>query len=526
MAKPESVAQSATTDEKSLDEKGSDHVAVLEAIAEDHEAEVGYDLYKQARDGSLEWTPKEERRVLRRIDFFILPIFCITQGLAFLDKTALNIANLFSIKADLHVTGSQYSWFASAFYIGYLVFAEPATWLLQRYPTGKVMGSFVFIWGIVVMSTAACRSFGGALVNRIILGALEACITPGLGLMTPFWWRLNEQPLRHLSWYCFNGVGGIIGDLLAYGFGHVTHSAVPKWALIFLTLGAFTTVWGAFVFLFVPDAPPSAKFLDKRQKLIAVQRVAENRTGIKNHKFKHYQLIQALKDPKTWILFLASISAQIPNGVVSNFSTIIIKGLGFGLYETILLDIPSSLFQIASLVISGYIAGRFKNMRCIMMFTGNAICIIAAAVLTYGPQEQKWGRLVAFWFTSFQSVGFSLSLVMVSANVGGFTKRQVTAVIVFIGYCAGNIAGPHVLIDSEADTGYPTATKAMMAGYAAKCGLHVILGLYMFFENRRRDTLAEAEGYALPEEERSRLAVDAGMNDVTEHDNKWFRYVL
>ena len=28
-----------------------------------------------------------------------------------------------------------------------------------------------------------------------------------------------------------------------------------------------------------------------------------------------------------------------------------------------------------------------------------------------------------------------------------------------------NIAGPHVLIDSEAGLGYPTATKAMMAGY-------------------------------------------------------------
>ncbi|KZV60865.1 MFS general substrate transporter [Peniophora sp. CONT] len=497
MTKPESVAQSAVTDEKSLDEKGSNR---------DHDAEVGYELYKQARDGSLEWTPEEERRVRRRIDAFILPVFCVTQGLAFLDKTALNLGNLFGMKVDLHVTGSQFSWFASAFYLGYLVFAEPATWLLQRYPTGKVMGSFVFLWGIVVM--------------------------PGLGLMTPFWWRLNEQPLRHLSWYCFNGVGGIIGDLLAYGFGHVTRSAVPNWALIFLTLGAFTVTWGVFMFLFVPDAPPSASFLDQKQKLIAVQRVAENRTGIKNHKFKRYQLIQALRahdgleDPKTWILFLAAISAQIPNGVVSNFSTIIIKGLGFGLYETVLLDIPSSLFQIGSLVLSGYIAGRFKNMRCIMMFTGNCVCIIAAAVLTYGPQDKKWGRLVAFWFTSFQSVGFSLSLVMVSANVGGFTKRQVTAVIVFIGYCAGNIAGPHVLIDSEAELGYPTATKAMMAGYAAKCGLHAILGLYMLFENCRRDRRAEVEGYALPEEERSRLAVDAGMNDVTEHDNKWFRYVL
>ncbi|KAJ7658808.1 hypothetical protein DFH06DRAFT_443742 [Mycena polygramma] len=55
-----------------------------------------------------------------------------------------------------------------------------------------------------------------------------------------------------------------------------------------------------------------------------------------------------------------------------------------------------------------------------------------ASSLTYAPRDEKWGRLVAFWFTSFQSVGFSLSLVMIPANVGGLTKRQVTTVVTFV----------------------------------------------------------------------------------------------
>ncbi|KAI0028085.1 MFS general substrate transporter [Vararia minispora EC-137] len=494
-----SLAPSATTDEKIFEDK--DGVGItLSVISEDLDAEVGYDLYKQTKEEGLKWTKEEERRVLRKIDLWILPLFCFTQGLAFLDKTALNLGNLFGMKADLHTSGSQFSWFASAFYIGYLVFAEPSTWLLQRFHAGKVMGAFVFTWGIVVI--------------------------PGLGLMTPFWWRLQEQPLRHLTWYCFNGVGSIVGDLLAYGLGRA-HVTVPSWALIFLTLGGFTVVWGSYLFLFLPDSPVTARFLDQRQKLIAIKRVAENRTGIKNQQFKRYQMVQALEGPSlsTWLLFLAAVSAQIPNGVLSNFSR---PSLGFGLYETILLDIPSSMLQILSLVVSGWVAAHVPNARCVMMFVGNVTCIIAGAVLTYGPNDQRWGRLVAFWFTSFASVGFSLSLVMVSANVGGFTKRQVTAVITFIVSLARptNITGPHTLLDSEAEIGYPTATKAMMAGSAAKCGFHVILGLYMYFENLRRDRLAEREGYAVPEDVRVRLAEEEGMKDVTERDNKWFRYVL
>ncbi|KAF8922343.1 major facilitator superfamily domain-containing protein [Mucidula mucida] len=432
-----------------IDEKQSvDDVKVPEV---DHDAEVGYDIYASTKD-NLVFTPAEERAIIRKIDLWILPCFCFTQGLAFLDKTALNYGNLFGMKADLHVNSAQYSWFAGAFYFGYLVSVEPSTWLLQRlvhtswYHTGKIMGTVCTVWGVVVMTMAACNSFAGAMVNRFFLGALEACVTPGLGLMTPFWWRIREQPVRHLSWRL-------------------------------VRLGSLTTAWGLYILIMLPDSPVTARFSTIAKRPLPLTH------GHKNKNFKLYQAVQAFQDPKTWLLILAAAAAQIPNGVVTNFSSII---------------------QILSLVGSGYLAGKFKNSRAILMFIGNATCIIAAACLTYAPQEQKWGRLVAFWFTSFSSVGFAMGFVMVSAN----------------------IAGPHTLIDSEEDIGYPTATKAMLAGYTVKTGCHILLGLYMWYENRRRDALAAVSGDDISEDERARLAEEAGMNDVTESDNKYFRYVL
>ena len=121
------------------------------------------------------------------------------------------------------------------------------------------------------------------------------------------------------------------------------------------------TVAIALWFLF-PDSPVDARFLTAEEKVLAVKRVAESKTGVKNKEFKMYQassfpetirflfsssktqIHQALLDPKTWLLVVASIAAQIPNGypfrcisvmeisnadrscrIVSNFSTIIIK---------------------------------------------------------------------------------------------------------------------------------------------------------------------------------------------------------
>lgn len=52
-------------------------------------------------------TAAESKRVLRRIDLFILPIFTFTQCLQFMDKSALNYANLFGYQQALGLHGSQ-----------------------------------------------------------------------------------------------------------------------------------------------------------------------------------------------------------------------------------------------------------------------------------------------------------------------------------------------------------------------------------------------------------------------------------
>ena len=111
---------------------------------------------------------------------------------------------------------------------------------------------------------------------------------------------------------------------------------------------------------------------------------------------------------------------------------------------------PGNAIQIVSLLASGYISSRWPNVRCFVMFAGNLICVAAGAALVATPTDQKWGRLVALWLCSFQSVGFAMSLTMVSSNVAGYTKKQLTGAALFVGYCVGNIIGPQTFIDSEA----------------------------------------------------------------------------
>ncbi|KAI0665734.1 MFS general substrate transporter [Trametes maxima] len=494
---------------------------VFDGAASSEEGNVGLHEFDLAKQSGLRVTPEQNRRIARKIDLWILPMLCLAQGLSFLDKTALNYGNLYGMKKALHLSGNQFSWFASIFYLGYLVGNYPDSWLLQHFPTGKVLAITTLIWGTIVITTPACTNFAGTMVNRFFLGLLEAIVTPGLTVLTSIWYAQSEVPFRSLIWYSFNGWAGIFGGFVAYGIGHIENPSIALWKYIFLILGGMSIVFAVILWFFFPDSPVEARFFTPEEKVLAVKRVAEAKLGVKNTQFKWYQIRHALIDPKTWLLFVASIAAQIPNGIVSNFSTVVIKGMGFTTLQSTLLDAASSGVQISTLLLAGWVCMRFKNMRIITMAAGNITCIIAAACLTYLPSEQKWNRLVAFWFTSVQSVGFSLSLVMISNNVGGFTKKTFTTALTFVGYCVGNVIGPHFLIDSEAPR-YTTGTTAMFIGYVIKTTAHLALGLYMLWSNIKRD---REQGKVTSYEDQLK-GEEAGMHDLTEFENPYHRYVL
>lgn len=148
---------------------------------------------------------------------------------------------------------------------------------------------------------------------------------------------------------------------------------------------------------------------------------------------------------------------------------------------------------------------------------------------------------MALWLCYFQGLGFSMSLTMVSSNIAGSTKKQLTGAVLFTGYCVGNIIGPQTFISSEARklhlmcrhlvrlvadplfffcscvAGYHSAYIAMLVGYAIKLAMVVVLYIYMYRANKARDAAGHTNEAG---------AIEMGMHDQTELDNLGFRYTL
>lgn len=71
---------------------------------------------------SIEYTAEEGLRVLRKIDFRMMPLLMWVYMIQFADKTSLNYASVMGIREDTHLDSSstQYSWVSSIFYAGYI----------------------------------------------------------------------------------------------------------------------------------------------------------------------------------------------------------------------------------------------------------------------------------------------------------------------------------------------------------------------------------------------------------------------
>jgi MFS family permease len=309
---------------------------------------------------------------------------------------------------------------------------------MQRLPVGKFLGFTGISWGIILMTTPACTNFAGIAANRFMLGLVEAAVNPGFVLVMSIWYTSQEQPLRLEIYYCTNGIATMFGGLLGYAIGHIT-SGLARWMYVFIIFGSMSLVAGIATLWFLPDLPSTARFLNQRERAVAVERVAANRQGVKNHNFKVDQAWQTVADPKTWILFILAVSAQVPNAAITSFTSLIIKDFGFDTLGSQYLQIPGGFVQFAALLGGGFICSKWPNSRCPTMMVANLICIAGAAMLVGLPDSATWARLVALWLCYFQGLGFSMSLTMISSNISGFTKKQLTAAIMFTGYCVGNM---------------------------------------------------------------------------------------
>lgn len=482
----------------------------------------------------------DDKKLIRRIDRYLMPLMTISFLLQFLDKQTLSLASVMGLIQELGLIGTQYSWCGSIFYFGYLALSYPAAYLMVRLPLAKFLAICCILWATVLACHAATTNFTGLLVTRFFLGATESSLAPGFGLIIASFYARAEQPFRLGIWFLGASFGTGFGGLFGYAVAHIHSSVLSNWQWLFVILGIVTFLWGILLFFVLPSSPKDAKFLSAEQKSRAIARISENQTGLnEDRRWKWGQAIEALTDPKIWLVVIYQLAIAIPNGGVTTFLSLVISGMGFSRFQVYLLQMPVGFVHGCAALISTYICSYVKNARCWVAMALNVIAIFGTILVRYGPNTGA--KLFGFFsFVVFGS-GIPIGQSMIASNVTGFTKKAVALAMMFFAYCIGNIseslvnstpnrikltpslAGPFLFFPSEAKENYPSGFTAMTICFAIAATAVFILRIVLVFENRKRD---REQGGMVSEEMPAERTDEGILADRTDGKNKSFRYLL
>ncbi|KAH7329606.1 putative MFS transporter [Stachybotrys elegans] len=462
--------------------------------------------------------PAVERRVLRKIDLFLMPAMIIGRSFAALFgmTTDLHLSVIDSSTTPPTVNTSRLSWATSIFYFGQLIGSYPMAFLLQRFNAKYVLGPVVMFWAVICAATAGVTTWQGLLAQRFFLGFTESIVPTAFMITVSGYYTQSEQALRQSWWFSGTSWFTIIGGALNYGFAQI-QGDLNSWQYLYVLAGGLTFLFGIWCFA-LPSHALDAWFLTPEERITAVERLRAGQTGIRNtNEIKLSQVKEALLDAKVWLVALMMASAYTVNGAVSGFGPLIVATFGYTPLQAILFQFPLGSICAVGIPLTGWLASRYRNIRIPTLILC-CLPVIAGFIIIW---QSEWGNRPVAPVVGYSIIGFfgpvvSLTVTLGAANVAGETKKSFMASAVFVAYCVGNIIGPQMVRSETRSQHYPELWIGLTVCYVITIIAAAALYVLLYRENKARDSVD------LDQDEGNRLA----FKDLSDKENLHFRYVL
>ena len=435
----------------------------------------------------------------------------------------MNYTSVMGIRKDTHLVGQDYSNVGMLFYIGFLAAEFPTQYFAQRISKlGLYLGSNVVLWGFILALHAACNSYAGLSIVRVLLGVFESCVAPILVLIISMWYRKSEQGKRVSWFYVCNGLTQIFGGLVAYGVSFTKNSHLQTWKIFYIAIGCLTIVDGILVCLFLPNSPVRARRFTDAEKVAVLLRVKDNQSGTQNAHIKRDQVFEAFKDVRTWLVSLTVLLSSIPNGGISNFSNILLTTFGYSSQEALALNTPGGLVASLTCLLVGYLSDKFQDRSSVMLIAIVPTILGAALMIGFDPNGEPTNKpalLAASYLTQMFGAAFMLLLAWNASNIAGHSKKVTCNALTLVSFCLGNILGTQTFQDRQAP-GYIGGKASIIATLVA-CIVSVLTLRYWNDRlNKRKSKELEGMGEKAKEEARERSA----FSDMTDRQNPFFVY--
>ncbi|KAK4182958.1 putative transporter-like protein 21 [Podospora australis] len=428
--------------------------------------------------GETSWSSDAERKLVRKIDLFLLPSIWLMSLFSWMDRANLGNANIAGLTADLGLSSSQFSMAVITYYFGYIIWVPISTMILARTRPSLYLPAIMMLWGAVTCGGAGVKTYPQLLALRVLLGILESGLSPGITYMFSCWYRPDEIGKRVSTYNTSALVGGAFGGLIAGGVMENLEGAkgLRGWRWLFLIEGLVTIVVSVAAISTLPDIPATWGRLSPEEKTIAMKRLQNigiqvNDSGKSKPKLGVGQcVVLALKDWRSYAIALGAgfISAML---IMAYFYPVLVRGLGYtdpvkAQYMTVPIWAVGLVFTMAS----GFVTDRLPHWRVPVLASCLLLSVIMA-VITCAVYNFKARYVFLALMTGGVWAGFTQGIAYIAELFQDVPpeQRAVTMGLMSVVGSTGNVYGAYLFPAGHAPKylvgfGMVAATGAIAAG--------------------------------------------------------------
>ncbi|KAK4149505.1 major facilitator superfamily domain-containing protein [Chaetomidium leptoderma] len=433
-----------------------------------------------------------EKALLRKIDWRLLPAVGVLYLLSFLDRSNVGNARIEGLTDDLHMTGNQYLTGLTLYFIGYVLFEVPCNIILKRTTPRFWLPTLTVVWGIVATLMGVVQDLTGFFIARFFLGVTESGLFPGVVYYFSMWYKREERQFRISLFFGAAALAGSFGGILAYGIGHMAGVVWENgWRWIFILEGTATVLVAIAAFWFIHNYPETAKFLSEKERSFIQQRLASDSDATRDERFTWGNVVSALRDPKCWLYGLSFHAMSLPLYTFSLFLPTIIKDLGYKAANAQLLTIPPYAFAFVTTIGVATISERMGH-RAIPII-GSALFAMIGYIILLANSDPIGRPGVSYLGTFFAAGGIypatALALSWPAINVSGQTKRAVAnGMQISIGNL-GAVLGTQLYRSNDGPR-YFVGHSFALAYLAGEIVVSALLYFLLKRENKRREAIS------------------------------------
>ncbi|CUS13123.1 unnamed protein product [Tuber aestivum] len=388
-----------------------------------------------------------EKKLVRKLDNHIIPMIMALYMASFMDRVNIGNARLYGLEEDLGLKGNQFQTSVSILFVTYLGFEIPSNLVLKKFTPRRYLAAITMIWGIIATCTGFVNSYKSLLACRLLLGAAEAGLFPGLVVYLTFFYTRKELALRMGYMFVSAALAGASGGLLAYGIGFLDgRSGMKGWRWILIIEGLPAIVLGSVTYFFLADNPREAGYLTEEEKRFMIARRRREVAHTASAQEFHWEDVR-----KCFSTFLPTI----------------IKSLGHWSVEQVqALTIPCYALGAITYLIVAHISDKQQRRG---MYAISFACI---SIIGYGILLFDASRGVHYFACFLVAIGLYVSvglpLVWLPSNCPRYGKRTAALGLQIAVGNASGILVPFIYASKDSPRyikGY--AVSLSMGGFAA-----------------------------------------------------------